>query len=125
MVVSTALTKAYKGWPDVQTVVVHMRRNDVDVYREVTHAMKRSNTSSELVTSGVSLRGDDTVFNLPVDLMKNAAGKEDVVRERDRILETTLADLNEANQDMVTWVVKSVGKVSRGTRWRAVCAEER
>lgn len=125
MAVSTALTKAYLGWPNVQTVVVHMRRDAVDVYREVTHALKRSVAESETEASGVSLRGDNTVFNLPVDMMKDNADKEDVVRERDRILETTLANLNEANQDMVTWVVQSVDKVSRGTRWRAVCAEER
>ncbi len=124
MAVSTAHTKAYKTWPNVRTVTVVMRRNKVDVYREVTHALRRSVNKNDMVASNVSLHGDETVFNLPVDLMKDEAGKEDVLIAHDRILETPLSDLNEANPDMVTWAIKSVSKVSRGTRWRAICSQE-
>lgn len=98
------------GFDNTEAVTVTLRRPDGETPLAVTHALRRTVDLRSETYGGVRLRGDEIVWNLPNSQL---AGEE--LRPGDAI----------ADGSGTRWTVLSVGRLTFGARWRAVCRKER
>ena len=102
---------------NTQTVTVTTKRVSGDTQIEVAGALRRVLDRPLESFSGITLQGDEIVWNLPDGQL---GGSE--IEPGDTITEAAIADID---SETAIWTVLIVSNRTLGTRWRAICRKQR
>jgi len=99
----------YENWESTEAVTVTLKRSGGNTAIAVANAKRAALTRQEQLLGGTTLRGDETVWSIPVTLLQELNASV-VIREGDTI----------ATGDEV-WQIIKPNLLRLGSRWRCVC----